>query len=205
MSFLYFFYGFLCQWVLALITTAFSTSGLVGSWIDSIPMLIAYVLFYIGFQKLEPIQPLFVKGKISALILFVLSLIPMFIPAGTTALSQPWWGTLLTLIVIIPETYLIYYLCIGIGEIADKQSQSNLQETAKKRWRLFIYCQVTIVLALLSGLLANTTDPNTWTFVSGIFSVMYVILNLVVYILMLTLVWRAHKQLELPTEQKHHH
>ncbi|MEW4369443.1 hypothetical protein [Paenibacillus kandeliae] len=200
MSFLYFFWGFLCQWGLGLVTSIFSVSGLTGHWIDRLPLLIGYVIFFVGFTRMQPLSPILGKGKWGALILILLSIIQMLIPANTGAANPSLLGTVLTIVIILPEMYMIYHLCTGIAKMADDQLQPDLRDTAQKRWRLFIYCQVTIVLALLTGLFADVTQPNAWTVVTGVLSLMYVVLNLIVYILMVTLVWKAHKQLELQSK-----
>ncbi len=197
MSFMYFFWGFLCQWALGLVSSAFSTSGLTGNWIDQVPLLVGYILHFIGFMKLKPLSATLGKGSTGALILILLSIVQMLLPANTPLTSQPWWGTVLTVIVVIPEMYMIYYLCKGIGELADTQLRPELREVAARRWRLFVYCQVTIALALLTSLFANPTEPNAWGVVAGILGIVYVVLNLIVYILLLTLTWRANKELDL--------
>lgn len=197
MSFLYFFWGFLCQWGLSLVTSIFVVSGMTGDWINHLPSLIGYLLFFIGFTKMQTLSPILGKGKWGALILMALSIVQMLIPADNGMTNQSLLGTVLTVVVILPEMYMIYHLCTGISQMADYQLQPDLRDTAQKRWRLFIYCQVTIVLALLTGLFADVTQPNAWTVVTGVFSLVYVVLNLVVSILMVTLVWKGHKQLEL--------
>ncbi len=197
MSFMYFFLGFLSQWVLGLVTSAFTTSGLAEPWVDQIPSLIGYILHFIGFTKLKPLHDVFGKGSISALVMILLTIAQMLIPIDSALTSQPWWGSVLTVVVILAEMFMIYYLCKGIGELAAAQQLPKLKEIATHRWRLFIYCQVTIALALLTSILANPAEPNAWAVVAGVFSIVYIVLNLIVYILLLTLTWRAHKELSL--------
>ncbi len=194
---MYFFWGFLSQWALGLVTSALSTSGMTGQWVDQIPLLVGYMLHFIGFMKLKPVNVAFSKGSISALVLILLSIVQMLLPVNGALTSQPWWGSVLTVIVIVPEMFMIYYLCRGIGELAEAQRRPNLREIAARRWRLFVYCQVTIALALLTSIFANPNEPNAWGVVAGILSIVYVILNLVVYIMLLTFTWRTHKELEL--------
>ncbi|WP_322904219.1 hypothetical protein [Paenibacillus campi] len=197
MGFMYFFWGFLCQWALGFVTSAFSTSGLAGNWIDQVPLLVGYMLHWLGFMKLKPLNAAFGKGALGALVLMLLSIVQMLLPASSALTSQPWWGSLLTVIVILPEMYMIYYLCKGIGELAETRHLFKLKQIATRRWQLFIYCQVTIALALLTGLFANPAEPNAWGIVSGIFSIVYIVLNLIVYVLLLTFTWRTHKEMEL--------
>jgi len=201
MSFLYFFWGFLVQWLLRIVTEGLSSASLVSGWVDSVPLIIGYIIIIIGFVRIQPFQPLMGRGKWGAVALILLSLIQMVLPVTP---ATAFWGSLLTVPVAAAQLYMAYYLCLGIQQIAQQQLQPNLKQSAYRRWRMYLYCEVTLVLSFVCSLFADAEQANIWATVSAILAIIYVILNLIVYLLMLSLTWKAHKQLELPSAQSQH-
>ncbi|ANF96709.1 hypothetical protein [Paenibacillus bovis] len=198
MSFLYFFWGFLVQWLLRMVTGGLRSAELVSGWVDTIPLIIGYIIMIIGFVRIQRFHPVMGKGKWGAAVLILLSLIQIVLPVTP---ATAFWGSLLTLPVAAAQLYMVYYLCLGIRQMAEQQLQPNLQQSAYRRWRLYFYCEVTLVLSFICSLLTDTEQTNLWATVSAILAIIYVVLNLVVYLLMLFLTWKAHKQLELPSAQ----
>ncbi|MDR6110837.1 hypothetical protein QE451_002498 [Paenibacillus sp. SORGH_AS338] len=80
MSILYLFWAFVGQAILGIVITGLNRLGLAAIWLDYFPTVIVSILYFIGFMKLEKVNPQFAKGKPFAIAAAVLAVIQIFLP-----------------------------------------------------------------------------------------------------------------------------
>lgn len=197
MSFLYLFWAFLGQALLGIVVFGLNKAGLQATWLDYVPSVIVSVLFYVGFMKLEKVNGRFTKGKLAAVALIVLAIIQMFLPPQTDVLPLPWWVSIISLFTIIADLVMIYSLCTGVGEMAEAQNLPDFKKISYQRWIIYVCNQILAIAVLMISAFASSTHPGSLVYLAGILGLVFVIFGVVVYILMVTFIWKAHQLLDL--------
>lgn len=197
MSILYLFWAFLGQAILGILITGLNRFGLAAIWLDYVPTVIVSVLYFIGFMKLEKVNPQFSKGKIAAISAAVLAIIQIFLPGQANVLPLPWWLAIVSLLVIIADLFIIYTVCKGIGELAEAQNLPDFKKVSYQRWIIYVCNQIVALAVLAISAFVSSTSEGNLVILAGLLGVIYVIFGLLVYILMATFIWKAHKLLDI--------
>lgn len=197
MSILYLFWAFLGQAILGIVITGLNRLGLVGVWLDYVPTVIVSVLYFIGFAKLEKVNPQFAKGKPFAIAAALLAIIQIFLPDQTNVLPLPWWLSIVSLLVIIADLFIIYTVCKGIGEMAEAQNLPDFKKVSYQRWIIYVCNQIVALVVLAISAFVSSTSTGSLVMLAGLLGVVYVVFGLLVYILMATFIWKAHQLLDI--------
>ncbi|ODP30159.1 hypothetical protein PTI45_00401 [Paenibacillus nuruki] len=197
MSILYLFWAFLGQAILGILITGLNRFGLAAIWLDYVPTVIVSVLYFIGFMKLEKVNPQFAKGKIAAISAAVLAIIQIFLPGQANVLPLPWWLAIVSLLVIIADLFIIYTVCKGIGELAEAQNLPDFKKVSYQRWIIYVCNQIVALAVLAISAFVSSTSEGNLVILAGLLGVIYVIFGLLVYILMATFIWKAYKLLDI--------
>lgn len=197
MSILFLFWAFLGQAILGIIVTGLNKLGLAAIWLDYVPTVIVSVLYFVGFMKLEKVNSQFAKGKPAAIVAAVLAIIQIFLPAQANVLPLPWWLTIVSLLVIIADLFIIYTVCKGIGEIAEAQNLPDFKKISYQRWIIYVCNQILALAVLAISAFVSSTSEGSLVMLAGLLGVIYVVFGLLVYILMATFIWKAHKLLDI--------
>lgn len=122
---------------------------------DILPDIVGYFLIYSGLEKLAERNEHFRKARKYALPLAVISILDMY------EIKRPLTGTLdpstffflaIGVIILIINLLMIYHVCSGIAEMARDKNNSELEITATKRWRFYLYVSIaTMVFLFLSA------------------------------------------------------
>lgn len=197
MSILFLFWAFLGQAILGIVVTGLNKLGLAAIWLDYVPTVIVSVLYFVGFMKLEKVNPQFAKGKPAAIGAAVLAIIQIFLPGQANVLPLPWWLTIVSLLVIIADLFIIYTVCKGIGEIAEAQNLPDFKKISYQRWIIYVCNQILALAVLAISAFVSSTSEGSLVMLAGLLGVIYVVFGLLVYILMATFIWKAHKLLDI--------
>lgn len=197
MSILYLFWAFVGQAILGIVITGLNRLGLAAIWLDYFPTVIVSILYFIGFMKLEKVNPQFAKGKPFAIAAAVLAVIQIFLPDQANVLPLPWWLTIVSLLVIIADLFIIYTVCKGIGEMAEAQNLPDFKKVSYQRWIIYICNQILALAVLAISAFVSSTTTGSMVTLAGLLGVIYVVFGLLVYILMATFIWKAHQLLDI--------
>lgn len=197
MSILYLFWAFVGQAILGIVITGLNRLGLAAIWLDYFPTVIVSILYFIGFMKLEKVNPQFAKGKPFAIAAAVLAVIQIFLPDQANVLPLPWWLTIVSLLVIIADLFIIYTVCKGIGEMAAAQSLPDFKKVSYQRWIIYVCNQILALAVLAISAFVSSTSTGSMVTLAGLLGVIYVVFGLLVYILMATFIWKAHQLLDI--------
>lgn len=197
MSILFLFWAFLGQAILGIVITGLNKLGLAAIWLDYVPTVIVSVLYFVGFMKLEKVNPQFAKGKPAAIGVAVLAIIQIFLPGQANVLPLPWWLVIVSLLVIIADLFIIYTVCKGIGEMAEAQNMPDFKKVSYQRWIIYVCNQILALAVLAISAFVPSTSEGSLVMLAGLLGVVYVVFGLLVYILMATFIWKAHKLLDI--------
>lgn len=197
MSILFLFWAFLGQAILGIVITGLNKLGLAAIWLDYVPTVIVSVLYFVGFMKLEKVNPQFAKGKPAAIGAAVLAIIQIFLPGQANVLPLPWWLVIVSLLVIIADLFIIYTVCKGIGEMAEAQNMPDFKKVSYQRWIIYVCNQILALAVLAISAFVPSTSEGSLVMLAGLLGVVYVVFGLLVYILMATFIWKAHKLLDI--------
>ncbi|MDN4620647.1 hypothetical protein QCD85_21195 [Paenibacillus sp. PsM32] len=197
MSILYLFWAFVGQAILGIVITGLNRLGLAAIWLDYFPTVIVSILYFIGFMKLEKVNPQFAKGKPFAIAAAVLAVIQIFLPDQANVLPLPWWLTIVSLLVIIADLFIIYTVCKGIGEMAEAQNLPDFKKVSYQRWIIYVCNQILALAVLAISAFVSSTTTGSMVTLAGLLGVIYVVFGLLVYILMATFIWKAHQLLDI--------
>ncbi|WCT57709.1 hypothetical protein PQ456_09430 [Paenibacillus kyungheensis] len=197
MSILYLFWAFVGQAILGIVITGLNRLGLAAIWLDYFPTVIVSILYFIGFMKLEKVNPQFAKGKPFAIAAAVLAVIQIFLPDQANVLPLPWWLTIVSLLVIIADLFIIYTVCKGIGQMAEAQNLPDFKKVSYQRWIIYVCNQILALAVLAISAFVSSTTTGSMVTLAGLLGVIYVVFGLLVYILMATFIWKAHQLLDI--------
>ncbi|MGV7116327.1 hypothetical protein [Paenibacillus kyungheensis] len=197
MSILYLFWAFVGQAILGIVITGLNRLGLAAIWLDYFPTVIVSILYFIGFMKLEKVNPQFAKGKPFAIAAAVLAVIQIFLPDQANVLPLPWWLTIVSLLVIIADLFIIYTVCKGIGLMAEAQNLPDFKKVSYQRWIIYVCNQILALAVLAISAFVSSTSTGSMVTLAGLLGVIYVVFGLLVYILMATFIWKAHQLLDI--------
>lgn len=197
MSILYLFWAFVGQAILGIVITGLNRLGLAAIWLDYFPTVIVSILYFIGFMKLEKVNPQFAKGKPFAITAAVLAVIQIFLPDQANVLPLPWWLTIVSLLVIIADLFIIYTVCKGIGQMAEAQNLPDFKKVSYQRWIIYVCNQILALAVLAISAFVSSTSTGSMVTLAGLLGVIYVVFGLLVYILMATFIWKAHQLLDI--------
>ncbi|MDQ1233792.1 hypothetical protein QE450_001290 [Paenibacillus sp. SORGH_AS306] len=197
MSILYLFWAFVGQAILGIVITGLNRLGLAAIWLDYFPTVIVSILYFIGFMKLEKVNPQFAKGKPFAIAAAVLAVIQIFLPDQANVLPLPWWLTIVSLLVIIADLFIIYTVCKGIGQMAEAQNLPDFKKVSYQRWIIYVCNQILALAVLAISAFVSSTSTGSMVTLAGLLGVIYVVFGLLVYILMATFIWKAHQLLDI--------
>lgn len=197
MSILYLFWAFVGQSILGIVITGLNRLGLAAIWLDYFPTVIVSILYFIGFMKLEKVNPQFAKGKPFAIAAAVLAVIQIFLPDQANVLPLPWWLTIVSLLVIIADLFIIYTVCKGIGQMAEAQNLPDFKKVSYQRWIIYVCNQILALAVLAISAFVSSTTTGSMVTLAGLLGVIYVVFGLLVYILMATFIWKAHQLLDI--------
>lgn len=197
MSILYLFWAFVGQAILGIVITGLNRLGLAAIWLDYFPTVIVSILYFIGFMKLEKVNPQFAKGKPFAIAAAVLAVIQIFLPDQANVLPLPWWLTIVSLLVIIADLFIIYAVCKGIGQMAEAQNLPDFKKVSYQRWIIYVCNQILALAVLAISAFVSSTTTGSMVTLAGLLGVIYVVFGLLVYILMATFIWKAHQLLDI--------
>lgn len=197
MSILYLFWAFVGQAILGIVITGLNRLGLAAIWLDYFPTVIVSILYFIGFMKLEKVNPQFAKGKPFAIAAAVLAVIQIFLPDQANVLPLPWWLTIVSLLVIIADLFIIYTVCKGIWQMAEAQNLPDFKKVSYQRWIIYVCNQILALAVLAISAFVSSTSTGSMVTLAGLLGVIYVVFGLLVYILMATFIWKAHQLLDI--------
>jgi succinate dehydrogenase/fumarate reductase cytochrome b subunit len=113
---------------------------------------------YSGLSNLSSHSSEFGTAKKYAVPLAVLSLFSLYQvqkPVGQVTFDPLSVGLLVVgLITTVLDLLLVYHLCLGIVELAQNQSNDELQDLARRRWKLYLLYTVTFAVWFPLGLIA---------------------------------------------------
>ncbi|WP_339321251.1 hypothetical protein [Paenibacillus sp. FSL W8-0194] len=118
---------------------------------DILPDVIGYVLFFLGFVKLERRSSHFRSAKTVSVALIILSVVTLILE-----LSPPTSWLFMFLyhaVVFILNLYMVFHICYGIGDMAGRKGHRAFQNKAVQRWRWFLaVIAATFVVMLIAPL-----------------------------------------------------
>jgi hypothetical protein len=118
---------------------------------DILPDIVGYFLIYSGLEKLAERNGHFGEARKYALPLAVISILDIYeIKRPLTGTFDP--GTFFFLaigvIILIINLLMIYHVCSGIAEMARDKNNSELEITATKRWKFYLYVSIAMMVFL---------------------------------------------------------
>ncbi|MEC0240411.1 hypothetical protein P4H66_11165 [Paenibacillus dokdonensis] len=152
---------------------------------DILPDVVGYVLFFLGFIKLESKSQHFLKAKNMSVVMIILSVMSLVI---SWASLQSWlFYFLFNVVLYILKLYIVFHLCYGISELAGRRGLHEFQNKAIQRWRWYIIVMTAAFLILLIAPLAPL--------LAVILGILLILASLVIYILMMLLTLEAEQVL----------
>jgi len=186
--------------------------------IDLIPDFVGYIFIVIGLRSLSSLSLHFTHAKISAIILFFLSLFtdfsilkPLKPVASNTGNATDWTSLLslikekgfislllVTVISHVLEFILLWKICEGINKVATESGNQNLAKIAKKRRNLYAVLGVLYIGVGLSFLSFYTGLLPPYFFFSTIpyFIVISVVYAFGVICLLMDLIRKASLEIK---------
>ncbi|MBE9913135.1 hypothetical protein G8C92_03660 [Paenibacillus donghaensis] len=152
---------------------------------DVLPDVIGYVLFFVGFLKLEGKSEHFRKAKnMSVILIFFSALMLIF----TWMPPQSWlFYFLFNVVLYFLKLYLIFQMCNGISELTGRKGFHAFQTKAIQRWRwYFVIATATFIVVLVAPFV-----PLLAVFLA----IMLILASIVIHILMMMLTWEAERVL----------
>ena len=126
--------------------------------LDLLPNIIGYLFMYSGLGSLSSHSSEFGTAKKYSVPLAVLSLFSLYQvqkPVGQVIFDPVSVGLLVVgLITTVLDLILVYHLCLGIVDLAKNQSNDELQDLARRRWKLYFLYTVIFAVWLPLGLIA---------------------------------------------------
>ncbi|MED5017009.1 hypothetical protein P9847_06775 [Paenibacillus chibensis] len=149
--------------------------------IDVLPDVIGYVLFFLGFAKLENKSRHFRLAKNMSVVMIAISVMSLLI---SWASVHSWLlYFVVNLVVFVLKVYIIFHLCYGISDMAGRRGLHEFQNKAVQRWRWFIaVIAASFILILLAPLLSM---------LAILFAFLLMIASVVIYVMMMMLMWEA--------------
>lgn len=121
----------------------FLTFNINVGFINILPDFLGYILIYSGLNILSSQHKLFIKGKIPALILILLTIKDVLYDPSSNILAGNNYNTeLITIIILtivtIIKLYLIYILCRGIYELCKEYGLDELMDRTALSWKIYL-------------------------------------------------------------------
>ncbi|MWV43429.1 hypothetical protein GRF59_07260 [Paenibacillus sp. HJL G12] len=150
---------------------------------DVLPDVIGYVLFFLGFVKLENRfrSQHFHKAKNMSVGMIVLSMMSLVL-SWTSPQAWAFYFLFITMLTIL-KLYIVFHLCYGISDLAGRRGLHEFQNKAIQRWRWFIAVAAAVFIMMLIAPLAPMLVM--------IMSIVLLIASLVIYVLMMLLTREA--------------
>lgn len=113
---------------------------------DILPDLIGYWLIYSGLKELVSRSSHFTESKKYSLVLGILSVFDLYqvqMPVEQFSIG-PLTGfvMLLGIVITILDLLMVYHLCYGIADLAERRGVIELKSIALNRWKYYLYLKV---------------------------------------------------------------
>ncbi|MDF2984601.1 MAG: hypothetical protein K0R50_111 [Eubacterium sp.] len=120
---------------------------------DILPDIIGYVLFAIGFSRLTAYSDYFRKASYANIPMLIISLFSIYEkPAqdsGITFGPLGLMGIPLSIATFILSLLVVYYLFMGIIEMAQSKGLGEIVQEADTRWKQYLYLQLAGLLIFI--------------------------------------------------------
>ena len=121
----------------------FLTFNINLGFINILPDFLGYILIYSGLNILSSQHKLFIKGKIYALILILLTIKDVLYDPSSNILAGNNYNTEFIIIIIptivtIIKLYLIYILCKGIYDLCKEYGLDELMDRTALSWKIYL-------------------------------------------------------------------
>jgi len=121
----------------------FLTFNINLGFINILPDFLGYILIYSGLNILSSQHKEFIKGKIPALILILLTIKDVLYDPSSNILAGNNYNTEFIVIIIptiitIIKLYLIYILCKGIYELCMEYGLDELMDRTALSWKIYL-------------------------------------------------------------------
>lgn len=121
--------------------------------VDILPDIIGYIFFAVGFSMLATNSINFKKAGNFNIPMIIISVFYIYErPVQNEGVQFGPFGLLgipITIGILVLSLLVVYYLFMGIKDMAQVQEQSNIYEEANNRWKQFLYLQLAGLLAFV--------------------------------------------------------
>ena len=115
--------------------------------IDILPDVIGYILFAIGFNMLAENSEFYKKAAKFNIIMIIVAVFSIYEqPAQGGGIHINQTGILIGIISLIFSLIVVYYLFMGIKEMAQHQVKLDFYDEAGLRWTQFLLLQLAVLL-----------------------------------------------------------
>ena len=121
--------------------------------VDILPDLIGYIFFAVGFSMLAANSLNFKKAENFNIPMIILSVFSIYEKPNQSGGVQfgPFGllGIPISIASLVLSLMVVYYLFMGIKDMAQMQGQLDIYEEADNRWKQFLYLQLAVLLAFV--------------------------------------------------------
>ncbi|HEY5586250.1 MAG TPA: hypothetical protein VIK78_17375 [Ruminiclostridium sp.] len=121
--------------------------------VDILPDIIGYILFAVGLSMLAGNSMNFKKAGNFNIPMIIISIFSIYEkPAQGGGIQFGPFGILgipITIAILVLSLLVVYYIFMGIKDMAQIQGQSDIYEEADNRWRQFLLLQLAILPAFI--------------------------------------------------------
>lgn len=149
--------------------------------IDILPDVIGYVLFFLGFVKLEQRSGHFRCAKYASVALIILSVVTIVLSVSP---PNSWLFIFVyNAALFVLKLYMVFHICYGISEMAGRKGHRAFQNKAVQRWRWYLaVVAATFVVLILAPLVP---------FLAVILALVLMIASVCIHVLMMLLMQEA--------------
>ncbi|GIP32106.1 hypothetical protein [Paenibacillus sp. J2TS4] len=117
---------------------------------DILPDIIGYILFAVGFSTLAEQSSYFKKAGNLNIFMIFLSIFSIYEQPDTGGgIHFNPMGMVVGIVSLILGLVIVYYLFMGIKEMANRQEKTTIYEEAEKRWTQYLLLQVAAMVAFV--------------------------------------------------------
>ncbi|GIO29880.1 MULTISPECIES: hypothetical protein [Paenibacillus] len=148
---------------------------------DILPDVIGYLLFFLGFVKLEHRSGHFRSAKNVSVVLLILSVVTLIL-----SLSPPrsWlFIFLFNAVLVVLKLYMVFHTCYGISEWAGRRGHRAFQNKAVQRWGWYFGVVAATFIVLL---IAPLVPP-----LAVLLAIVLMVASLFAHVMMMLLVQEA--------------
>lgn len=120
--------------------------------VDLLPDIIGYILIFIGLGMLADRNDNFYKAKVIAFPLIFLAILDIY-QINVSLDRAGTFGILISIITTIINLVMVYRICIGISQEANKVNDIELESKAIKSWKLYLIYNIIFLIMFIPGLM----------------------------------------------------